>query len=192
MQPTKLVVLSAPTGGGKNTIADMFMAQDKRFMETISCTTRKIRAGEIDGAHYYYINEDEFKEKIKRGEFIEWEKVHNQFYYGTLEKEIFKIIKKGKIPFLVIEVNGAMNIKKKFPGAILVFIKPNSLKNMGERIRRRAQISEEEVKTRLKTAKNELKMSKYYDYIITNPEGHQEKGVEELKRMIEKNFVDKE
>lgn len=189
MQPIKLIVLSAPTGSGKNTIADMFMAQDKRFMETISCTTRKIREGEIDGAHYYYISEDEFKEKIKNNEFLEWEKVHNQFYYGTLEKEIFRIIEKGKIPFLVIEVNGAMNIKKKFSGAILVFIKPNSLGNMEERIRRRAQISEEEVKTRLKTAKNELKMSKYYDYIITNPEGHPEKGVEELKGIIKKNFV---
>ncbi|MFH1030428.1 MAG: guanylate kinase [bacterium] len=189
MQPTKLIILSAPTGSGKNTIANMFMAQDKRFEETISCTTRTPREGEMDGVHYYYINEDEFKERIKNGEFIEWEKIHNKWYYGTLEKEIFRILGNKKNPFLVIEVNGAMNIKKKFPNAILVFIKPNSLKNMEERIRRRAQIFEEEVKARLKTAKNELKMSKYYDYIVTNPEGHPEKGVEELKRIVEKYFV---
>ncbi|MFH0854702.1 MAG: guanylate kinase [bacterium] len=188
MPPNKLIVLSAPTGSGKNTIANMLMEEDKRFEETISCTTRRHREGEKNAVHYYFISEDEFKEKIKNEDFVEWEKVHDKFFYGTLKAEIERIVKKGKIPILVIEVNGGRNIKKIFPDSILVFIKPNSFENIESRIRKRAKISEEEVRARLKTAKNELKMSKYYDCIITNPEGHPEEAVEELKNIIEKHI----
>lgn len=183
---TKLVILSAPSGCGKNTIANILMKNDKKFEETISCTTRISREREINGIHYYFISENNFKEKIKNGEFIEWAKVHNKFYYGTLKKELSRIAQSGHIPLLVIDVQGGVNIKKIFPNAVLVFIKPNSLKNIESRIIRRTKISEEEIRARLETAKNELKMSKYYDHIITNPEGHPEKAAEELNEIINK------
>ncbi|MFH1192611.1 MAG: guanylate kinase [bacterium] len=188
----KIIILSSTAGGGKNTIANMLLQKDKRLKETISCTTRKpIRPGEKDCVNYYFINTDEFEKKIKNKKFIEWEKVHGLFYYGTLKDEIPKIIKKNKIPLLIIDVKGAMNIKKIFPKTLLIFIKPNSMKNIEERIRLRAKISEEEIKTRLKTAKNELKMAKYYDRIIKNPEGHPEKAAKKALKIIGKYYLQK-
>lgn len=182
----KIIILSAPAGCGKNTIADMLLKKDKRLEETISCTTRPIRAGEKNGINYYFINTNEFEEKINNKKFIEWEKVHGLFYYGTLKDEITRIVKKGKIPLLIIDVKGAMNIKKIFSQTLLMFIKPNSMQNIESRIRVRAKISEEEIKTRLKTAKAEIKMAKYYDHIIKNPEGHSEKAAVKALKIIGK------
>lgn len=183
----KIIILSSTTGGGKNTIANMLLQEDKRLEETISCTARKpIRAGEKDGVNYYFIKNNEFEEKIKNKKFIEWEKVHGLFYYGTLKDEIPRIIKKNKIPLLIIDVKGAMNIKKIFPKTLLIFIKPNSLQNIIDRIKKRAAISEQEIKVRLESAKKELRMAKYYDHIITNPEGHPEKASKKALKIIDK------
>lgn len=181
----KLIVLSSPSGGGKNTIADILMKKNKQIEETISCTTRKKRTGEKNNKHYYFISEENFKNKINRGEFIEWEKVHNLFFYGTLKSEISKIVAKKKTPLLVIDVEGGMNIKKIFPCALLIFIKQNSFKNLESRIKKRDKISEEKVKARIKTAPKELKASKRYDHIVSNPEGHPEKATDAILKILE-------
>ncbi|MFC1612871.1 guanylate kinase [Patescibacteria group bacterium] len=180
----KLIVISAPTGSGKNTVVDLLLEKNNRLEETISCATRKPRENEKNGVHYYFITEKDFKCKIKNKEFIEWANVHKMFY-GTLVKEIKRIKNKNKISLLVIDVQGAMNIKKIFPDALLIFIKPNSFSNMEKRIRNRAFISEKEVHLRLETAKKELEFSKKYDYIILNPEGHPEKAVADIERILE-------
>jgi len=180
----KLVVVSAPTGAGKNTVVDLLLEEDSRLEETISCTTRKPRAKEKGGVHYYFIDKKDFKNKIKNKKFIEWANVHG-FFYGTLATEIARIRKKEKMAILVIDVQGAMNIKGMFPDALLIFIKPDSFENIEKRIRNRSSISDKEVNIRLGTAKSELEFAKQYDYIIVNPEGHPEKAVEDIERILE-------
>ncbi len=177
----KIIILSSTTGGGKDTITKILLATDSRLKKTISCATRKKRAKEKDGVDYYFISKKIFKKKVDADEFLEWEKVHN-FLYGTLKTEI----KNNKIPILVIDVKGGLNIKKMFSQSLLIFIKPNSLQNIIDRIKKRAAISEQEIKIRLGSAKKELKMAKYYDHIITNPEGHPEKAAKQALKIIEK------
>lgn len=186
MKTEKLIIISSPAGGGKNTIANLLLQDNKQIEETVSCTTRQpIRAGEKNGVNYYFITNDAFEEKIKNSEFIEWEKVHGLFYYGTLKTEISRIINKHRIPLLVIDVQGALNIKKLFPKTILFFIKPPSAKIMAARIKKRSSINANEIKTRIETAKKELKMAKYYNHIIKNPEGHPEKAALEISKILE-------
>lgn len=182
-----MVIISGPSGAGKNTVTNLVLNKNSSLEETISCTTRASRGGN-DSANYYFIKENNFKEKIKNNEFIEWAKVHD-FFYGTLKSELSRISLKNKIPILVIDVQGALNIKKIFPKALLIFIQPASIEKMVERIKNRALISEKEIHMRLMTAQKELEMTKYYDHIIENPEGHPEKAAKKISELLNNYFT---
>src|SRR5258708_1199095 len=128
-----LIVLSSPSGGGKTTIAHALLKKDKNIVRSISCTTRKPRIGEKNGKDYFFVTPSKFKSLISKRSFLEWAKVHRNFY-GTPSRWVDEQLKKGKDVLFVIDVQGGKTIKRKVPGSILIFVKPPSLKVLKERL----------------------------------------------------------
>ncbi len=164
-----LVVLTAPSGAGKTTIRDAILKKHPDFCYSISATTRKPRGNERNGRDYFFVSERKFGNMIDRGELIEWQKVHSNFY-GTPKKYLNDMMLKGKIILLDIDIKGGINIKKMFPSAVFVFILPPSFKVLRKRLRERATDDEKTIALRLKNAEKEIKLIKYYDYLVINDE----------------------
>ncbi len=163
-----LVVVSAPSGCGKDTIISKVVEKmDGNAFISVSMTTRKMRAGEIEGVNYYFVSTDEFKESIKKGEMLEYA-TYGENYYGTPVGPVRKLLEEGKVVFLIIEVEGGANVKKVFPEAKKIFIIPPSLKVLENRLRSRATDSDEAIRKRLDIAFTELQRAYEYDYIVEN------------------------
>lgn len=162
-----LFVVSAPAGCGKDTILNEFFKRTDTAGYAVSATTRAMREGEINGVHYHFLSVEDFKSKIESGEVLEYTEYCGNFY-GTLKKSVGDLLGRGKDAVLKIEVEGAMNIRKKFPDACLVFILPPSLEVLENRLRGRGTETEEKILERTAQAKTELKFAKNYDYIIVN------------------------
>ncbi len=163
-----LVVVSAPSGCGKDTIVSKVSEIMKGECHTsISKTTRPMRMGEEDGVNYYFVSKEEFESNIANGEILEYT-VYNGNYYGTPVSEVTDNLQKGKVVFLVIEVEGGENIKKLFPDACKIFIIPPSFEALEKRLRNRGTEEEEVVINRLLTAKEEIKRVSEYDYVVEN------------------------
>jgi len=163
----KLVVISAPSGAGKTTITKLLSQRNPDFKISVSATTRKPRPGERNGVDYYFISEDAFLEKVKKGEFLEYEKVHGHFY-GTLRETVESLLKQGYTVLFDIDVNGALNIKKQFPEAILIFIHPPSIEELKNRLRNRKTDDEQEIQKRLDRLPEEFAKAPLFDYQIVN------------------------
>ena len=166
----KLIVFSAPSGSGKTTIVHYLLAQEKLNLDfSVSATSRKKRGLEIHGKDYYFISSEKFKKHIEKDDFIEWEEVYKDNYYGTLKKEVARIWQLGKHVIFDIDVVGGLNIKNKFPEQTLaVFVQSPSLDEMERRLRNRKTDSEEKIKERVAKAKKELKSAKEFDVILVN------------------------
>lgn len=162
-----LVVLSGPSGAGKDTILDKLKESTFTFDKTISATTRAMRDGEKDGVDYFFIDKTTFEEKIENGEFLEYT-VYSGNYYGTLKTEVERLVDKGGCILLKIEVEGAGNIRKAIPDALSVFIVPPSIEELERRLRGRNTETEESIQKRLKEAIKELARADEYDYIVIN------------------------
>ena len=164
-----LVVISAPSGGGKTTVIRRVLASGNgNFKYSISATTRRIRAGEVDGQDYYFLSLEGFKDKKEQGEFVEWAEVHGN-YYATPRKPIEKWLNKGKTVFLDLDVNGGLEVKKYFnDSALLIFIKPPSVESLVQRLRGRKTETQHEIDKRLKRVPEEMHKSQRYDYQILN------------------------
>lgn len=167
MEKGLLFVVSAPAGCGKDTILNELFKKTDKAGYAVSATTRAPREGEINGVHYHFLTREDFSEKIKRGEVLEYTEYCGNFY-GTLKKSVDDLILSGKDAVLKIEVEGAMNIKKMFPKACLVFILPPSLEILEKRLRGRGTETEEKIRERTLQAKNELAFAKNYDYLVVN------------------------
>ena len=176
----KLFILSSPAGGGKTTLANLLISEIPNLKRVITCTTRKPRPGEKNGVDYFFLSEEEFKEKIKENDFLEYAIVHGN-YYGTPKKEVLKELSKGIDLILVIDVQGMRQVKKNFKDAVSIFLLPPSFDTIIERMRQRGD-TEEEIKKRLETAKKEIPAWKEYDYIVIND--ILEKAKEDLKHII--------
>lgn len=161
------VVLSGPSGAGKDTILDNLKKSTFTFDKTISATTRAMREGEKDGVDYYFIDKTTFEKKIENGEFVEYT-VYSGNYYGTLKTEVERLVAKGGCILLKIEVEGASNIRKAIPDALSVFIVPPSIEVLERRLRGRNTETEESIQKRLKEAIKELARANEYDYIVIN------------------------
>lgn len=163
-----LVVVSAPSGCGKDTVIAKVLEKmnDEAFL-SVSMTTRQMRPGEVDGVNYYFISLEEFQENIKNGEMLEYT-CYGDNYYGTPIGPVKKLLDEGKTVFLIIEVEGGENVKRIFPDAKKIFIVPPSLKVLENRLRSRATDSDEAIKARLLIAETELQRAYEYDYIIEN------------------------
>lgn len=164
-----MVVLSGPSGCGKDTVLNRLTAMDSRIIPSVSATTRAPRSDETEGVSYYFITKDEFEQKIEDDEFIEYVQ-YNGNYYGTLKSEIDNAVENGKIIILVIEVKGAANIISKFPDAVSVFLMPPSADILEERLRNRGTDSEQTIKERLQIATCEMEKSRLYKHIVINDE----------------------
>lgn len=163
-----LVILSGPAGSGKDTVLDkVFENKNESLKRSISMTTRKPRDYEIDGEHYYFVDEDFFNKKINDGQMIEYT-VYNGCYYGTPKVIVDQWLSEGKTVILKIEVDGAGKIKKLYPDAVSIFIIPPSLTILEQRLRDRGTENEDDIIRRLAIAENELKRAPEYDYIVIN------------------------
>lgn len=151
---------------GKTTIAKKVLKEIKGIQRTISCTTRKRRREEVNGRDYWFMTRENFTRLIKKGAFLEWARVLDN-YYGTLKKDVKQIVSKGNDVLLCIDVQGAEQILKKIPDAVSIFILPPSLRILKKRLLERGD-SCPEVKRRLILAKSELRMLGYYNYWIIN------------------------
>jgi len=161
------LVISAPSGAGKTTLINRLLSDDSRFCFSISTTTRARRNNEIDGTSYYFVPENEFRGMIDRDEFIEWARVHGN-YYGTSKKEIDRICCIGKIPIFDVDVQGARSLKGRLEGAVYIFIVPPSREVLESRLRNRKTDSEEQIQIRMRNALRELGEYAQYEYIVVN------------------------
>lgn len=170
MEGGKLIVFSAPSGSGKTTIVQHLLKQEDLNLEfSVSCTSREARADEIDGKNYYFISLKEFKQHIKNGDFLEWEEVYRDNFYGTLNSEIERIWSNGKNVIFDIDVVGGLRIKKKFPDRTLaVFVKPPSIDELKIRLKKRMTESDDRINMRIAKASVELATAPQFDYIIKN------------------------
>lgn len=162
-----LIVISSPSGGGKNTLIQALLNKRTDMVHCISTTTRKPRKGEEAGIDYYFIAKSEFEKQIKKDAFLEWARVLDN-YYGTSLEEVERIRKEGKIPILDIDIQGAFQLKEKNPYTCLIFIIPPSLEELEKRLRLRGTETEEEIRKRMELAHEEIKAAKDYDHIIIN------------------------
>ena len=170
MNKGKLLVFSAPSGSGKTTIVRHLLAQDDLNLEfSISCATREPRGEEVDGKDYYFISWEKFKQHIKSDEFVEWEEVYTDNYYGTLRSEVERIWAKGKNVIFDIDVSGGLRIKSKFPQETLaVFVKPPSVDELKRRLKQRSTESDDKINMRIAKASVELATAPQFDKIIKN------------------------
>jgi len=166
----KLIVFSAPSGSGKTTIVRYLLAQKELNLDfSISVTSRKKRGTEVDGKDYYFISSNDFKTRIENKDFVEWEEVYDNNFYGTLKSEIERVWHNGKDVIFDIDVVGGLRIKKNFPEKTLaVFVQPPSIEEMEKRLRNRKTDSEEKIIERVKKAKKELKFANKFDVILIN------------------------
>lgn len=166
----KLFVFSAPSGSGKTTIVRHLLAQERFNLEfSISATSREPRGQEKEGKDYYFISADDFKEKIRNDEFLEWEEVYINNFYGTLKSEVERIWAKGKHVIFDIDVAGGLRIKKKFPEETLaVFVKPPDINELIKRLKNRGEESPEKIAMRVAKAPTEMATAPQFDTIIKN------------------------
>lgn len=162
-----LLVLSAPTGGGKTTIARRLVEGDQTLRFSVSHTTRRPRPGERDGVDYHFVPEADFSAMVERGEFLEWARVHG-YAYGTHRSECERALRRGETLLLDVDVQGGMQVKRAKPGAVLVFILPPSLEMLMERLGNRQSEPGFDLATRLASALKELEFASVYDYTIVN------------------------
>ncbi len=182
------MVFSAPSGAGKTTIIKYILKEFPQLVFSVSATTRAKRENEIDGKDYFFISEDEFKQKIENNEFVEWESFYG-YYYGTLKSFIDETVQSGNTIVLELDVKGALNIKNQYPNAVLIFIEPPSKEALAERLKRRNTESEADFKKRIERASMELQYKDRFDYSVVNAD--LEVAKEEVKKIVE-NEINKE
>jgi guanylate kinase len=180
----KIIILAAPSGAGKTSIKSRLLASmPNQLSFSISAATRKIRGGEKNGVDYFFISEEEFKKKIDNNQFVEWEMVYPGSYYGTTVDELQRIWSENKTPILDIDVQGALHVKEIYgEKAMAIFIKPPSLAILQERLEKRGTDNEEQIKTRLAKAAEEISFSDNFDHIVLNDD--LDKASEEVRQLV--------
>ena len=170
MPDGKLIVFSAPSGSGKTTIVRYLLAQEELKLDfSISATSREPRGNEMHGKDYYFLSLHDFKQKIKNDEFLEWEEVYRDNFYGTLRSEIDRIWAQGKNVIFDIDVVGGLDIKQIFPEKTLaVFVKPPSIEELKIRLKKRKTETEDKINMRVAKASIELATAPQFDHIIIN------------------------
>lgn len=190
MSKGKLIVFSAPSGSGKTTIVQHLLKQkDLNLDFSISATSRERRENEIDGKDYYFMSLTEFKTHIKKGDFLEWEEVYRDNFYGTLKSEVDRIWANGKHVVFDIDVVGGLGIKKIHPERTLaVFVQPPSIEELKIRLKKRETESEERINMRVAKASIEMATAPQFDFIIVN--NNLKVALHEAHVLVEK-FIEK-
>lgn len=169
MPERKAIIVSAPSGSGKTTIVKYLLERIPGLSFSVSATSRKSRAGEVDGKDYYFFSKEEFLDKIRNNEFVEWEEVYDGSYYGTLKSELDRIWSEGGNVIFDVDVQGALNLKKYFSEkGLAIFIRVKNLSVLETRLRQRGADNEESLSNRLLKARSEMNYEKYFDEVIVN------------------------
>lgn len=184
----KLIVFSAPSGSGKTTIVRHLLGLKELNLEfSISAASREKRGNEVHGKDYYFLSLQEFKNKIKNDEFLEWEEVYRDNFYGTLKTEVERIWAMGKNVIFDIDVSGGLRIKRKFPEQTLaIFVKPPSIDELKIRLKNRKTETEDKINMRVAKASAELATAPLFDVIVVNDD--LEKALKEAEKLVS-NFV---
>ena len=183
----KLVIISAPSGAGKTTIVNHLLRKGLNLEFSVSATTRAPRGKEKNGKEYYFISAEDFKEKIRKNEFTEWQEVYKNQFYGTLKSEIERIWADKKHVIFDVDVKGGINLKNIFGDkAISVFIMPPSVKEIEKRLINRATDDRSKIKIRVEKAIEEMKLADNFDHIVTND--NLERAKNEVYEMV-KSFL---
>jgi guanylate kinase len=183
----KILILVAPSGGGKSTMTQRLLRDFDNLRFSVSATTRKPRKGEKNGVHYFFLSREEFQEKIEAGEFLEWEEFYNGTMYGTLRPVVESDLNKGYFVLLDIDVLGAKNVKEMYgEKALAVFITPPSIDVLRERLEARGTETEETLNTRLKRAEKEMAYASHFDTVVVNDD--LETAYAEIKQTVS-NFI---
>ena len=163
------IIISSPSGGGKSTITKKILHSSRRFAKTISATTRSPREGEIDGKDYYFMSVEAFRNAIQENKFLEWEEVYADTLYGTLNTEIDKLSQYKKIGILVLDIHGALELKKRFHDRVLtIFLDIPSMEVLKERLQYRGTENLESIQKRLDRTEYELSFKNQFDIVIRN------------------------
>jgi guanylate kinase len=183
MAKGKLIVISAPSGCGKTTIAKAILAKYPMILFSVSATTRQIRNGEVHGKEYFFLSNQEFKERIRSGDLIEWEEIYGN-YYGTLKSEIHRTLHEGQVMLFDVDVKGALSIRRHFPNdSVLIFIKPPSVEVLKKRLENRNTENPETLKRRLDRVPMELEQGPQFDYQVVNDD--LQKAIDEVSKIVQ-------
>ena len=182
MNKGSLIVISGPAGSGKGTVVRLLL-QDENYKVSVSTTSRQPRADDIPGVTYNFVSRDEFIDMIANGELAEFAEYVGNFY-GTPIKSIEELMKSGKNVILEIETQGALQIKSKFPEALLIWLSPPDYQTLDTRLRGRGTNTDDDINQRLTAAKRELQFLNYYDFIVINEKGQAEVAAEKISDIV--------
>lgn len=183
----KLVVLSAPSGCGKTTIAKAVLNRHPRMMFSVSATTRPKRNAETNGKDYFFLSRTEFEDRIRKGDLIEWEEIYGN-YYGTLKSEINKALQQGRAMLFDVDVKGGLSIRKVYhDDSVLIFIKPPSFEVLWKRLEDRKTENFETFKVRMERVPMELEEGNKFDYQVVNDD--LQKAIDEVDRIVRKHTM---
>lgn len=186
----KIIVISAPSGTGKSTIINRLIDDPSlKLGFSISATSRAPRGEEKHGKEYFFMTEAEFKDRVGKGHFVEWEEVYPGVCYGTLESEVSRITKTGKNLIMDVDVKGALNIKKRYDSEVLsIFVMPPNKEELEKRLRSRGTDNEETIRRRLEKSEYEMSFSPEFDYVVVND--NLEEAVNGVEKRI-REFINK-
>ena len=179
MNGSLLFIISGPAGSGKGSVVSEILKRDDRFLCAVSATSRPCLAGEVDGVNYYYLSREQFEEKIRTHGVLEYTEYCGN-YYGTPASEVERAKALGKHLILEIEVDGAMQIKRQRPDAVLIMVTPPNAAEQSRRLHSRGRDTEDSIERRLTRAKAELEYLKNYDYLIINEDGRLDKATDDF------------
>ncbi|MFN7453321.1 MAG: guanylate kinase [Pseudobdellovibrionaceae bacterium] len=179
---TKMIIVAAPSGAGKSSFVEKICQENSRLEDTITYTTRSMRAGESQKKPYYFISKEEFQRLVEKAFFVEWAVVHNNLY-GTPLEQLENAWAKGKTIIMDVDVQGAETFKRKYPDAVSVFILPPSIDELRRRIVKRDGKTPADLEVRMQNAEKELALAHLFDYRIVNDEF--DKSFQQFKKIVE-------
>ncbi len=186
MRRGKLIVISAPSGSGKTTIAKETMQQNPSLGFSVSATTREKRNNEVDGRDYLFLSREEFEKRVASGEFVEWEEVYPGKLYGTLKSEVERLLSNGRDVLFDVDVKGGLAIRKQFPEACLIFIEAPSMEILKARLAGRKTEDETTIQKRLERVPMELELGKRFEHHVVND--GLPTAIDEVQKIVKKHL----
>ncbi len=182
--PPLMLVLSGPSGVGKDSVVQALKARGLPFHFVVTMTTRPPREGEVDGRDYHFVSKETFSRLLEEGELLEWAQVYGN-YYGVPRSQVREALQRGQDVIMRVDVQGASTLKQLAPEAIFVFLAPPSLETLARRLRARGKDSEAEITLRLKTAEREMEAVGIFDYVVINRDGALEETVDRILAILQ-------